>query len=46
MLGIVEKQQIEAAIRRCSSKWLLLKISQYSLESTCVGVLKEIPVAV
>ena len=26
----------EAAVGRCSSKWLFLKISQYSQENTCV----------
>ena len=28
----------EAAVGRCSSKYVLIKISQYSQESTCVGV--------
>ena len=28
----------EAVVRRCSSKWVLLKISQYSQENTCAGV--------
>ena len=28
----------EAAVSRCSSKEVLLKISQYSQENTCVGV--------
>ena len=31
-------KDIEAVVRRCSSKWLLLKISQYSQENTCVEV--------
>ena len=29
---------IEAAVRICSSKWVFLRISQYSQENTCVGV--------
>ena len=34
------KQSVpEAAVRRCSSKWMFLKISQYSQKNTCVGVL-------
>ena len=28
----------EAAVRRCSSKQVFLKISQYSQENTCVGI--------
>ena len=28
----------EAAVRRCSLKYVFLKISQYSQESSCVGV--------
>ena len=28
----------EAAARRCSSKYVLLRVSQYSQENTCVGV--------
>ena len=28
----------KAAVRRCSTKEVFLKISQYSQESTCVGV--------
>ena len=35
----------EAAVRRCSSKQVLLKISQYSQESSCVGG-KETPIQV
>ena len=36
---IVSKQHlIEAAVRRCSSKQVVLKISQYSQENTSVGV--------
>ena len=31
-------QETEAAVRRCSSKKVALKISQYSHENTCVGV--------
>ena len=27
----------EAAVRRCSTKWVFLKMSQMSQESTCVG---------
>ena len=29
---------LEAAFRRCSSKYVFLKISQYSQENTCIGV--------
>ena len=29
---------IKAVIRKCSSKWVLLKTSQYSQKNTCVGV--------
>ena len=32
-------QQIEVAVWRCFSEQVFLKISQYSLENTCVGVL-------
>ena len=28
----------EAVVRRCSSKQVVLKISQYSHENTCAGV--------
>ena len=28
----------EAAVHRCSSKWMLLEISQYSQENICVEV--------
>ena len=28
----------EAAVRRCSSKYVFLEISQYSQEKICVGV--------
>ena len=32
------KVSSEAAVRRCSSKLVLLEISQYSQENICVGV--------
>ena len=32
------QQTLEAAVRRCSLKWVFLKISQYSQENTRVGV--------
>ena len=28
----------ETAVRRCSSKWVFLKVSQYSEENTCLEV--------
>ena len=31
-------QIIEAAVHRCSSKYVFFKISQISQENTCVGV--------
>ena len=31
-------KSLEAVVRRCSSKWLFLKISQNSLENTCVSI--------
>ena len=34
----IHKHHIQAAVRRCSSKQLLLNILQYSQEYTCVGV--------
>ena len=37
-LKVFCKYNPEAAAHRCSSKLLLLKISQYFLESTCAGV--------
>ena len=33
-----EKETTEAVVRRYSSKWVFLKISQISQENTCVGV--------
>ena len=36
-IGRVEVNLIEAAIRRCSSKQVILKIQQDSLENTCAG---------
>ena len=40
VLGIygVNVQLEKAAVRRCSSKWVFLKISQISQENTCVEV--------
>ena len=38
ILGILLIRGTEAAVRRCSSKQVFLKISQYSQENTCVGV--------
>ena len=36
---IVSKQHLmEAAVRRCASKKVILKTPQYSQESTCIGV--------
>ena len=29
--------QTEAAARKCSSKYVFLKVSQYSQENTCAG---------
>ena len=34
---IQEIKVTEAPVRRCSSKWVFLKILQYLLENTCVG---------
>ena len=38
LLTITEIRETEAVIRRCSSKWVFLKILLYSQENTCVGV--------
>ena len=35
---VYEIKVSEAAVRRCSSEYVLLKILQYSQENTCVGV--------
>ena len=37
-LAAFPRNQIEAVVRRCFSKWVLLKISQISRENTCIGV--------
>ena len=34
----IKTEESEVAVRRCSSKKVLLKILQYSQENTCVGV--------
>ena len=34
----VIKTDAEAAVRKCSSKYVLLEILQYLQENTCVGV--------
>ena len=34
----LRKIHTQVAVRRCSSKWIFLKMSQYSQENSCVGV--------
>ena len=36
------RSQLFSDVRRCFSKWVFLKLSQYSQENTCVGVFLNI----